>query len=140
MFSSCQTETSNDHKENSETSESQESESANVYLQDWKAFKSAVISKDKDAVLFFALKSDQSLKDVLEMSFDYIFDDQMIENIQNLDYDDLSIHEQNNQWKVLITYYPSGSEEEIEDSASGTYLFFEERPEGLRIVNFLAAG
>lgn len=137
---SCQTGNPDEQMELQKGSDVIEKESVNNYYQDWEDFRSAVIAKDKESVLFFALKSDQSLKDILEMSYDYIFDDQMIENIENMTYDDLGIVENDEQKKVLIIYYPSGSEMNIEDSQSSTHLFFEERPEGLRIVNFIAAG
>ncbi len=113
-------------------------ETGDIYAQDWESFKQAVISKDKDAVLFFAVKQDQSLRDILELSYDYIFDDQMIENIENMNYQDLPVSADHENWRELSTYYYGEVDGEVYES--GTFLYFEERPEGLRIVNFLAAG
>lgn len=110
----------------------------NIYEKDWLNFKESVISKDKDAVLFFVSKQDQALMDVLDLSYDYVFDDQMIEEIEHLNYSDLPVSAMNDQWKELNVSYETESDGEIYES--GTYLYFEERPEGLRIVNFLAAG
>lgn len=113
-------------------------DTGDIYEQDWKMFKQAVINKDKDAVLFFAVKHDESLRDVLDLSYDYIFDDQMIENIENMNYSDLPMSLENDQWRELSTFYFGEVDGELNES--GTFLYFEERPEGLRIVNFLAAG
>lgn len=110
----------------------------NIYEKDWLNFKESVIAKDKDAVLFFVSKQDQALMDVLDLSYDYVFDDQMIEEIEYLNYSDLPVSAMNDQWKELNVSYETESDGEIYES--GTYLYFEERPEGLRIVNFLAAG
>lgn len=142
-LSGCQSETTSDSPESSTEAKEATPEGANeatgdIYKQDWDVFKQAVISKDKDAVLFFAVKHDQSLQDVLDLSYDYIFDDLMIENIENLNYEDLPASPANPDWKELSTYYFGEVDGEIFES--GTYLYFEERPEGLRIVNFLAAG
>lgn len=139
----CQSETTSDSSsDNSESEPSSKKEeqtnTGDIYAQDWQTFKEAVISKDKKSVLFFALKNDQSLRDVLEMSYDYIFDDVMIENIKKMKYQDLPTSSQDPDWKELSTYYYG--EEDGEVFESGTFLYFEERPEGLRIVNFLAAG
>ncbi|WP_258542409.1 hypothetical protein [Parvicella tangerina] len=113
-------------------------ETGDIYAQDWEQFKQAVIYKDKDAVLFFVAKNDQSLRDILELSYDYIFDDQMIENIEEMNYQDLPVSNENSSWRELSTYYFGEVDGEIYES--GTFLYFEERPEGLRIVNYLAAG
>jgi hypothetical protein len=143
-LSSCQNEQSDPTSEEpteantTVTPDEQEDVTGDIYAQDWELFKQAVISKDKDAVLFFATKNDQSLIDVLDLSYDYIFDDQMIENIENMNYEDLPASPENQNWKELSTYYFGEVDGEIFES--GTFLYFEERPEGLRIVNFLAAG
>lgn len=144
VLASCQYEnTANDTSESEGTEKSAHSEenttvSDDIYAQDWETFKQAVISKDKDAVLFFAAKNQEGLKDILDMSYDYIFDDIMIENIEDMNYSDLPKSAQNPKWKELSTYYYGEEDGEIDES--GTFLYFEERPEGLRIVNFLAAG
>lgn len=143
-LASCQTDASTESSKESTESKSQTSpeetleDTGDIYTQDWELFKQAVISKDKKAVLFFAEKQDQSLVDVLELSYDYIFDDQMIENIEHLNYQDIPVSGMDENWKELSTYYFGEVEGEIYES--GTFLYFEEKPEGLRIVNFLAAG
>lgn len=144
ILASCQNEnTSNDTSGSAGTEKPAHSEESitvtgDVYAQDWETFKQAVISKDKDAVLFFAAKNQESLRDILDMSYDYIFDDIMIENIEDMNYSDLPKSAQNPEWRELSTYYYGEEDGEIYES--GTFLYFEERPEGLRIVNFLAAG
>ncbi|MCB9196486.1 MAG: hypothetical protein H6600_02900 [Flavobacteriales bacterium] len=139
----CQNQSNEDNsvegnETSSETNDQLGSTEEDLYAGDWEEFKQAVISKDKDAVLFFASKQDQDLIDVLDLSYDYIFDDAMIEVITNMNYSDLPVSGLDNNWKELGISY--SSEEDGEIYESGTYLYFEERPEGLRIVNFLAAG
>ena len=59
-------------------------------------------------------------------------------NIENKHYYDLPKSTENENWRVLGTFYNGDVDGEAQES--GTFLYFEERPEGLRIINFLAAG
>lgn len=142
-LSSCQSEPTSESSNSGSEPDSEvkcdqdQGDSEDLYSEDWEAFKQAVITKNKDAVMTFALKNDQCLRDIFDMSYDYIFDDVMIENIEKMNYQDLPISSQNPNWKKLSTYYYSEGDEDT--SETGTFLFFEERPEGLRIVKFLAA-
>lgn len=139
FLASCQQDKPDENSVTSRTEKGYTSEeTGDIYAQDWETFKNAVITRDKETVLFFAEKNQESLRDILDLSYDYIFDDVMIENIQNLNYSDLPNYISDTTWKELNIIYFGEIDGEIYES--GTFLYFEERPEGLRIVNFIAAG
>jgi hypothetical protein len=58
------------------------------YENSWKILKLAITDKNKDVVMTFVSNEDILLKEAIDISYEYIFDDEMIEFITDKSYQD----------------------------------------------------
>lgn len=59
--------------------------------KEWQILKQAIINKNKPVVMTFVSNEDLLLKEAIDLSYDYIFDDEMITFIMNKSYSNLNI-------------------------------------------------
>ncbi len=58
--------------------------------KEWQILKQAIINKNKPVVMTFVSNEDLLLKEAIDLSYDYIFDDEMIVFIKNKSYSNLN--------------------------------------------------
>lgn len=64
-------------------------DSSDIYENDWQILKKAIINKNESVVLTFVSNEDPVLKEAIDISYEYIFDDEVIEKIRNLSFEEL---------------------------------------------------
>lgn len=109
------------------------------YAADWKILQTAFSKKDKATVLSFVPENDGDTKAAIDLSFDYAFDDEFIAKIFATDYSQLKTSEISGKDLLEFGVFYSSIEDGVEYE-SGIYIYLMETPEGLKLVNFLAAG
>jgi hypothetical protein len=105
------------------------------YSQDWDNFKEAILTRDKKTVITFVSNENKTLKYVVELTYDYIFDDVFIDVISNYNYENLKDDELNGKpcKSFMIVYYKN--EKKVE---KGSFFYFEETPIGLRMIEYIS--
>jgi hypothetical protein len=123
-----------DNKIENYENESKVTSSVHNYSQDWENFKEAVLTRNKQTVITFVSNEDKTLKLVIEIKYDFIFDDVFIDKISKLNYSSLKDDEYNGKpcKSFMVVYYKNDMKVE-----KGNYFYFEESPIGLRMINFV---
>lgn len=60
-----------------------------IYEKDWEILKHAIVTKNEAVVLTFVSNEDAVLKEAIDISYEFIFDDEVIEKIKNLNFHEL---------------------------------------------------
>lgn len=92
LITSCVTQTEPENAEapsELDSTMTSNNESIDQYEKEWEVLKKAIINKDEAVVLTFVSNEDPILKEAIDISYDFIFDDEIIEKIKNLELKDL---------------------------------------------------
>ena len=89
FISSCSSNEKTESTDNSNLPEKSENSEQDIYTTDWLILKQAILDKNEAVVLTFVSNEDPILKEAINISYDYIFDEEIIEQIRNLDLKDL---------------------------------------------------
>ncbi len=105
------------------------------YSQDWDNFKEAILTRDKKTVITFVSNENKTLKYVIELTYDYIFDDVFVDVISNYNYQSLKEDTLNGKpcKSFMVVYYKN--EKKVE---KGNYFYFEKTPIGLRMIEYIS--
>ena len=107
------------------------------YSDDYEAIKTAILRGQEDELSKYAnLGENMSLKEFMSM-----FDDEMMESLENSSYDKaIDIEDEGKKMKEVSVMAEYGGEDGEEVMESAVVMRFEETAEGLRLVQYLMAG
>lgn len=121
-------------------------DSIDIYENDWKILKKAIVDKNEAVVLTFVSNEDPVLKEAIDISYEFIFDDEVIEKIKNLSFEELEkpgicgtdengeITNFDNRFIYLKKEIKNDSAKQLTESALEIELF--KSKNGLKITNY----